>query len=116
VPRWSSGALAAAEERAEVAEQVGEVAEVDVLEPDAARTEALRALGAVAVVGLPLLRVGEDVVRRLDVLEPLLRRRVVRVAVRMEFAGELAVGLLDLVVGRALRDAEHVVRVTGRHA
>src|SRR4029078_7940158 len=109
-------ALAAAEERAEVPEQVGEVAEVDVLEPDAARPEALRALGPGTVVGLPLLRVREDVVRRLDVLEPLLRRRVVRVSVRMELAGELAVGLLDLVVGRALRDAEHVVRGTGAQA
>ena len=65
-----------------------------------------RARLAEAVVRLPLLVIGEHVVGGLDVLEPLLRRRVVRVAVGMELAGELAVRLLDLVVGRGLRDAE----------
>ena len=71
---------------------------------------ALRALRAVAVVRLALLVVREDVVGGLDVLEPLLGGRVVRVPVGMELARELAVRLLDLVVGRRLRDAEDVVR------
>ena len=115
--RGRAGTLAATEERAEVAEQVGQVAEVDVLVARAARPEPLprRACRAVAVVRLPLLLVGEDVVRGLHVLEPLLGRRVVRVPVRVQLAGELAVRLLDLVVGRRLLDAEHLVGIPGGH-
>ena len=108
------GALASSEERAEVAENVRQVAEVDVLEPAAFRAEAARRpFRAEAVVRLPLLGIREDVVGSLDVLEPLLRGRVARVAVRVELAGELAVRLLDLVVGRRLRDAEDVVGIRG---
>ena len=87
---WASGsARAAPEERAEVAEQVGEVAEVDVLEAPASG-EALRAVLAKPVVRLALLGVREDVVGALDVLEPLLGRGVVGVAVGVQFARELS--------------------------
>ena len=112
--------LAAPEERAEVAEQVGEVAEIDVLgsgrRPDRTRPAARGRCRAEAVVRLALLGVREDVVGGLDVLEPLLRGRVVRIAVGMELAGELPVRLLELVVGRRLRDAEDGVGVAGRHS
>ena len=112
----SAGTLATTEEGAEAAEEVRQVAEVDVLEARATGPEGpCRALRPEAVVRLSLLRVGEDVVGGLHVLEPLLRRRVVRVAVRVQLASELAVRLLDLVVGRGLRDAEHLVRVPRRH-
>src|SRR5207253_232174 len=58
----------------------------------------------------------EQVVGVLDLLEALLRRGVARVRVGMVLPGELAVGLLDLVLARALRDAERPVEVlNGRH-
>ena len=112
----STGTLASTEEGAKAAEDVRQVAQVDVLEAHAARPEA--PCGAVrpeAVVRLSLLRVGEDVVGGLHVLEPLLRGRVARVAVRVQLARELAVRLLDLVVRRGLRHAEDLVRVPRRH-
>ena len=59
-----------------------------------------------AVVLLALVRVADDVVGRLDLLEALLGLRVVRVAVRVVLARELAVGLLDLVGRRLAVDAE----------
>ena len=57
------------------------------------------------VVLLALLGVGERVVGGGDLLELLLRRGVVGVAVRVVLARQLAVRLLDLLVGRLLRDA-----------
>src|SRR5581483_11365464 len=65
--------------------------------------------GAEAVVRLPLLLVGEDVVRRLHLLEALLGGRVARIGVGVVLARELAVGLLDLVGRRSLLHAEDVV-------
>ena len=65
------------------------------------------------VVRLPLLRVGKEVVRGLDVLEPFLGRRVVRVPIRVVLGGELPVRLLDLVLGRGLLDTEHLVGING---
>jgi hypothetical protein len=66
---------------------------------------------AVLVVGRPLLRVGEDLVGFLGFLELLLRFRVVRIAVGMVLHGQLAVGLLDLVVRGVAIDAEDFVVV-----
>ena len=89
----------------EAAEQVAEVAELEVLElrPGGA-TPAVR--GAPRVVRLALLRVGEHVIRALDLLEA----RLVTALVGMVLPRELAVGLLDLVGRGALRDAERVVQ------
>src|SRR5262249_52103686 len=98
-----TAAHAAAEQ---AAEQVAEVAE---LERDALIARAVAhapVRGAVVVVGLPLLRVGEDVVGGLELLEALLRLLDPRVLVRVVLPGELAIGLLDLLVGRPLGDAE----------
>ena len=69
---------------------------------------------AAEVDDLPLLRVGQHLVRRRDRLEALLRVGV-GVDVGVQLAGQLAVGLLDLVVGRVLRDAEGAV-VVGHYA
>jgi hypothetical protein len=66
---------------------------------------------AVLVVGGALLRVGEDLVGFLGLLELLLRLGVVRIAVRMVLHGQLAVGLLDLVVRSVAVDAEDFVVV-----
>src|SRR5581483_11447900 len=115
-----AAAAAAAEDAAQPAEQVGQVAEVDVLDANVLEAAegpgagAADASGAEAVVLLALLRVGEQVVRRLDVLEPLLRLLVAGVAVRVVLARKLAIRLLDLVVGRRPRDAERGVRILHR--
>ena len=62
------------------------------------------------VVLLPALRVAEDLVGLVDLLEPLLRLGV-RVDVRVPLLGELAERALDRgIVGAAL-DAEHLVVV-----
>ena len=66
---------------------------------------------AAGVVLLALLGVRERVVGALDLLEALLGRRVVGVAVGVVLARELAVRLLDLVVRRLPVDAEHLVEV-----
>ncbi len=103
---------AAAEEAAELPEQVGEVADVDVLEARASRPsgpEATRPRSAEAVVLCALLGVGEEVVGALHLLEPALGVGVAGVRVGVHLADELAVRLLDLVVGRGLRDAEDLV-------
>src|SRR5581483_2879520 len=114
-----AAAAAAAEDAAQPAEQVGQVAEVDVLDAnvlEAAEGPGARPHpgGAEAVVLPALLGVGEQVVRRLDVLEPLFGLLVARVAVRVVLARELAVRLLDLVVGRRPCDAERGVRILHR--
>ncbi len=99
---------AVAEEAAEHAAEV-EIAEVEVhvaggetaLGPPVRRPE--------AVVALPLLRVGEDVVRGLNLLEPRLRRLVAGVPVRVDLAHELAIRLLDLGRRRVLLHAQRLV-------
>src|SRR5262245_34309119 len=109
---------AAAEDAAEPAEDVGQVEvaflEADVLEAAGPCTGA-GARAAERVVLLPLLRVGEQVVGLLHLLEALLGLRVAVVRVGMVLPRELAIRLLDLVCGGAPLDAEHLVRVTGRH-
>src|SRR6185436_1230993 len=87
-----AGCLAAAEERVE---DVGEAAEA--LEPGAGG--AIDARLAEGVVPLPTIRVGQDLVRLVDLLEPLLGGRFI-VHVRVPLLGELAEGALDLGVGR----------------
>ena len=68
------------------AEEVAEVAEAEVLEADSAASGTGKATAVrrpERVVRLPLLLIGEDVVRRLDFLEPLLGLGVVGVPVRV---------------------------------
>ena len=82
------------------------------LEPGAARAArpAVDAGPAERVVARPALRVGQDLVGLVDLLEPLLGRRV-RVDVRVPLLGELAERALDLGVGRGPLDAEDHVEV-----
>ena len=72
---------------------------------------------AVLVVGRALLRVGQHLVGFLGLLELLLGLLVVvaLVAVRVVLHRQLAIGLLDLLVGGVLRDAEHLVVVALCH-
>ena len=70
---------------------------------------------AAGVVLLALLGVGEGVVGLLDLLELLLGLLVAGVAVRVVLAGELAVGLLDLIRARLARHAEHRVQIARGH-
>src|SRR5690606_18732787 len=97
----SAAAPAAAEERLE------DVAEAAEARPRAAERRA----GAAEVVLLALRRVGEHVVRVRHELEPL-GRLGRRVHVGVEFAGEPAVRLLDLLGARVSGDAEHLVVVS----
>ncbi len=75
----------------------------------AGRGERVRA----QVVHLPLVRVGQHLVRLGDLLEPVLRLRV-GVDVRVQLARQPPVGLLDLLRARVAADAEHGV-VVRRH-
>ena len=70
---------------------------------------------SVAVVGLALVRVGEHVVGGGDLLEALLGLLVTRVRVGVILPRELAVGLLDLVLGSLLVDPQDLVEVLLRH-
>ena len=102
------------------AEDVAEVAEVELLEAHAARSGPAppgkpRAPASPYVsYAFRFSGVREHVVRALHLLEALLGAVVAGVAIRVVLARELAVRLLDVVVGRVLRHAEHLVRVT-RH-
>ena len=62
----------------------------------------------------PLLRVAEDRVGLLDLLEPGLGRLVPGIEVGMVFAGQLPVGLLDVGQGRSPGDAQDLI-VIFRH-
>src|SRR5262249_35106148 len=105
---------APAEHAAEQVAEIPEIAKVEVLEIDVPAREAAAAVrGAEGVVLLTLLGIREQVVRALDFLETLLGRRVAGVPVRVVLACELAVGLLDLLGARVLRDAEDLVWITG---
>src|SRR5271166_3599509 len=66
---------------------------------------------AEGVVTAPGLRIGQHVVRLGDFLEPVLGSGIL-VDVGMVLAGQLAVGLLDLVLGRGPRHAQNLVEVT----
>jgi hypothetical protein len=68
---------------------------------------------AEAVVLGPLLLVAEDVIGILHFLEAALGLLVAGIAVGMIFAGQLAVGLLDLVVCGVALDAQDVVVIAG---
>ena len=112
-PLSAARAASPAEDAAEQVAEVPEIPQVEVLEVDVASAEAAASVrGAEGVVLLPLLGIREQVVRALNLLEPLLGGRVAGVAVRVVRARELAVGLLDLLGARVLRDAEDLVWVT----
>ena len=77
-----------------------------------AARRAARAAKAEAVILCALLRVFEDVVGRIDLLHLLFRcLRIVMVEVRMIFARQFPIGLLDVGVGRILADAEDLVQI-----
>jgi hypothetical protein len=121
VPAHRPTARAPASAAEHAAEEIPEIREVELLEVHAAHV--LAAAGKAAsprraegVVGTPLLGVREDVVCGLDLLEPILGAVVAGVAVRVVLAGELPVGLLDVVVGGVLRDSEDLVGVRAHSA
>src|SRR6267143_234478 len=123
VPRAAKAAAAAAGKCAERLEQVGQVDAAEVLAGVAAealvpvgrRTEVLPgAVRAEAVEGGALFLVLERLVRLGDLLELLLRVRLLG-DVGMVLAGELAVRLLDVLVARAALDAEDLVIVLVLH-
>src|SRR5690606_15984755 len=116
----------AAEDAVEDVGEVGAVAEVHRRSGAEAKATGpgARALGALDLVGvlpvlavlvvlLALFRIRQDVVRRVDLLEPRFRRLVARVHVRVILPGKPAVGGADLLVARVALDAENLVVVLG---
>ena len=93
----------------EPAEQIAEVSEVSHVEVEAAALAVAPAVRSERVVLLALLRVLEDVVRALDLLEARLGVGVSRVLVRVVLAGELAVRLLELFRRGVVSNAERLV-------
>jgi hypothetical protein len=73
---------------------------------------------AVLVVRRPLLRIGQHLVGLLGLLELLLGLLgvVAVVAVRMVLHRQLAIRLLDVLLGRVLRDPEHLVVIALAHS
>ena len=69
---------------------------------------------AIVVAG-PFGRVGKNVIGRRDRLEPLLRRLIAGVQVRMILLRQLAIGRADLLRGGAFADAQGFVKIC-RHA
>ena len=72
-------------------------------------------VSAQLVVALALIRIGQDRVRLVGVLELLLGGLVAGVTVRMELARKAPIGLLDLGLGRRLGNAQDLVVVLVLH-
>jgi hypothetical protein len=99
----------------DVGDDVPEAAEVSAAKRARVKPAGAAEDAAARVERLALLGVGQDRVRLLDLLEALLGVLVPGVAVRVIFPGQLAVGLLYLLIGRALADAQRRVWILGRH-
>src|SRR5690606_31181466 len=110
----ATAAGAAKQVAEDVAEGIGEAA-LEALRAGACAHRRVDAGVAVAVVGGFLLRVGEHLVGLLGLLEFLFRVLAVRIAVRVVLHGQLAVGLLDLVVASVPIDAEDFVVIPFGH-
>ena len=113
----AAGPGAAAEAAAEkAAEDIAQVSEVEAaVEPAAKAASAVvgvHAGEAELIVPGPLAAVAEHLIGLVDLLEPGLRRLVVRVEVRMVLLGELPVCLFNLRLCRALLDAQHFIIIT----
>src|SRR6185503_2853473 len=78
---------------------------------EAARPHTRRNHASDFVVLLALLGIAQDVVRRGDVLEVFLGFLVSGIRVRVVLLRQLLIGARDVLVGRTLRYAEHVVIV-----
>ncbi|MNN30569.1 hypothetical protein D3C81_1442220 [compost metagenome] len=108
-------AAAAAEEVAEhVAEDVGEVGATGAEAGTATHARVDPGM-PVLVVGRALAGVGEHLVGLVGLLELLLGRLVVGIAVRVILHGQATVGLLQLRLAGAALDPEHLVIVTFCH-
>ena len=68
------------------------------------------------VIGSPLLRVLEDLVGFLRLLEFFLRGLVIRISIRMVFHRQPAISFFQLIVGRRFRHAQCFVVVRFCHA
>jgi len=70
---------------------------------------------AEAVVSGLFVRIGKHLVGLSQLLELLFRGRIVRIAVRMVLQGQLAVGLLDLIISGVLGNAQDLVIIFLSH-
>src|SRR5579883_2077468 len=71
--------------------------------------EAILGVETDLIVHLPFLRVAQNVIGFLDVLETIFGRLVARVEIGVVFAGKLTVSLADFIFGSAARHAESFV-------
>jgi hypothetical protein len=107
-----SAALAAGEDIAEhLAEDVAE----GLAGAESAAASAFEPGMAELIVDRALLRVGQDLIGFLGLLELVFRGRIVRIAIRMKFHGQAPIGLLDVGLRRISRYVEELVVILLRH-
>jgi hypothetical protein len=63
------------------------------------------------IIALALLRLADDVVGGVDLLEALLRLRLARIEIGMRLLGGLAIGLADVVLAGVGRHAQRLVEI-----
>src|SRR5688572_229096 len=100
----------------DVAERVGKAAKAFRTAASAKPLRGINAGVAELIVGGALLRIRQDLVRLLRLLEFVLGTLVIRIAIRMVLHRVLAIGLLQVVVGRIAIETEHRVVVPLRHS
>ena len=77
--------------------------------PRPAGRHAVFRIEAVLIVHLLLLRIAQNIVGFLNLLEAILGRFIARIQIRMMFAREFAVGFADVVFAGAALDAEGLI-------
>ena len=111
----AAAASAAAEhiaESEEFAEDVAEVLEHTGIESGALRSCAAESGMAIAVIDGPFFRVGENGVSFADFFEPLLRVRIIGIAVGVVLECKLAVRALEFDLGHRAGNAQNLVVVS----
>jgi hypothetical protein len=99
-------------ETEELAEDVAEILEHTGIESGALRSCAAQSGVAIAVVNRSLFGVGEDGVSFADFFEPLLRVRIIRIAVGVVLQRKLAVRALEFDVSDRAGNAQNLVIVS----
>ena len=99
-------------ETEKLAEDVAEILEHARIESGALRSRATESSMSIAVVHGPLFRVGEDRVSLADFLEPLLRVRIIGIAVGMVLQRKLAISALQFDVSDRAGNAQNLVVVS----
>ena len=70
-----------------------------------------RLVDLAGVIALALVRIADDVVGRVDLLEALFRLWLARIEIGMRLLGGLAVGLADVVLASVGRHAQRLIGI-----